>query len=336
MQKKTDEEIEKAVIEAAYEINRKQAVKAEPCHNLKDMLAGKTVSALRELAKLYEVRGYSGMAKQPLIEAVISKMSDDEKIASYLMLLDEHEWNLFKQAVAVKALTLDTFFYDSYIMMSKLSIVEFYYHNDEFFCVVPDEIKEIYKRLETKEFAAEKEHGWLLNKYAMAAAHLYGVISQDDFVELFNSQNDRKTNENEVFSVLIKFIYLEYGYAFWDEYIVNDDFEKNDYKDVESYVKSANRRKKYVPDKETLLKYADWDYFEETSHTKKVREFINSNLSDDVDLTDIIMEEINYASLADIKFQVIFDIFDEHKIEFNNQQQADSFMPGQAAFPIQP
>ena len=84
MQKHTDEEIEKAVIEAAYEINRKQAVKAEPRHNLKDMLAGKTVSALRELAKLYEVRGYSGMAKQPLIEAVISKMSDDEKIASYL------------------------------------------------------------------------------------------------------------------------------------------------------------------------------------------------------------------------------------------------------------
>jgi len=52
---------------------------------------------------------------------------------------------------------------------------------------------------------------------------------------LFNSQNDRKTDIDEVFSVLIKYISMDYGYVFWDEYIVNDDLEQNDYKGVENY-----------------------------------------------------------------------------------------------------
>ena len=327
MQKNTKEELEHAVIKAVYDINMERAVKTKPCYNLKDMLIGKTMIDLRKLAKLYKVHGYSNMTKQPLVQSIISQMVDEETIASFLMLLEEHEWNLFKQAVSVKLLTPDMFFCDSYAMLLKLNIIEFYYYNNTFYCVIPDEIKKIYKKLENKGFAIEKEYNWLLNKYAMATAHLYGIISQDDFVGLFNSQNDRKTNIDEVFSVLIKYIYIDYGYVFWDEYIVNDDFEDNDYKDVENYIKLANRRQRYVPDKDNLLKYADWDYFEETYYTKKVHEYINIYLSDDPDLTDEIMEEINYACLADIKFQAIFDILDEHKIEFKSQQQAERFMP---------
>ena len=75
------------------------------------------------------------------------------------------------------------------------------------------------------------------------------------------------------------------------------------------------------------MKYADWDYFEETRHTKKVRDFINIYLSDDSDVTDEIMEKINYAALADIKFQAVFDIFEKFLIEFKDQQQLNRFMP---------
>ena len=312
---------------ATDEINMEQAVKAEPCYNLKDMLASKNVTALRELAKLYKVHGYSGMTKQPLIQAIISQMTNDEIMAEYLMLLEEQEWELFKQTVSIKFLIPDKLVCDAYMMLVKLNIMGLYYHDGAFYCVIPDELKKTYKKLENKGFAPEKEHDSLLHKYAMAATHLYGVISQDDFVDLFNSQNDRKTDIDEVFSVLIKYISMDYGYVFWDEYIVNNDFEQNDYRDVENYAKLANRRQRFVPNKENLLKYAERSYFEETNYTKKVRDFINSHLSNDPDLTNEIMVKFNYASLTDIKFQAFFDIFDDYKIEFKEQQQADRFMP---------
>jgi hypothetical protein len=327
MKKHTYEEIEQAILEAVGDINMEQAVKSEPCYALADILGGKTVPVLRELAKLYKVQGYSNMNKQLLIKALIPKMTDDKIMPEYLMLLEEHEWKLFKQTAGVKSLIPDNFFVENYMMLLKSGMMELYYYDYNFYCVVPNEIKEIYKRLDTSGFTAEKEHSDLLHSYAMASAHLYGVISQDDFVDLFNSQNERKTNIDEVFAVLIKYIYLEYGYVFWDEYIVNDDFEQNDYKDVENCVKAANCHPRYTPSKEQLLKYADWDYFEETTYTKKVSEYINGYLSDDPDVTDEIIEKMVYASFADIKFQVLFDVLEEYKIEFNNQQQAERFTP---------
>lgn len=39
----------------------------------------------------------------------------------------------------------------------------------------------------------------LLDSYAMAATNLYGIITREDFVELFNTQNDDKTSPEEIF-----------------------------------------------------------------------------------------------------------------------------------------
>jgi hypothetical protein len=43
----------------------------------------------------------------------------------------------------------------------------------------------------------------LLDTYARAAVNLYGIISINDFVEIFNSQNTEKTNTDEVFTLLL-------------------------------------------------------------------------------------------------------------------------------------
>ncbi|MEQ8200278.1 MAG: hypothetical protein ABRQ24_02525 [Syntrophomonadaceae bacterium] len=52
-------------------------------------------------------------------------------------------------------------------------------------------------------FSEEKGFQNLLNNYAIDAVSLYGVISQDDFVALFNSQNKRQTDIDEVFPILL-------------------------------------------------------------------------------------------------------------------------------------
>lgn len=327
MQKHTEDEIEQAILEAVNDINMEHAIETEPHHSLVEMLSNKTVTALRDLAKLHKVRGYTGMNKQALTQALISRLTDSVVLKTCLILLDELEWDLFKQTIEVKCLTPDKLFIDSYRMMLKLGIMGLYYHGKIFCCVISDEIKDTYAKLKHVGFAEEKEHGILLHKYAMAATHLYGVISQVDFVGLFNSQNDRKTNIDEVFAALMKYVSMDCGYVFWEEYIVNDDLEQNDYKDVGRYVKSASRHPRYVPPKEQLLRYADWNYFDETPYTRKLREYMNTHLPVNADITEEIIEEISYISSTDIKFQAIFSIFDRHGIEFKNQRQVEQFMP---------
>lgn len=60
----------------------------------------------------------------------------------------------------------------------------------------------------------------MLHNYAMAAIHLYGAITQDEFVDIFNQQNSRKTSVEELFPVLIRHIAVGAPYCLWEDYIV--------------------------------------------------------------------------------------------------------------------
>jgi hypothetical protein len=130
--------------------------------------------------------------------------------------------------------------------------------------VVPQEIRDTYKKLVETDFLEDKCFHNLLNNYAVAAISLYGVIEQDDFVTLFNSQNERQTNIDAMFPILLNNIYTDSGYCFWDKYIVDEDFEENDFEEVLQLVAERKNKPRYSPSKEDFLKYSDWDYYETT------------------------------------------------------------------------
>ena len=95
-------------------------------------------------------------------------------------------------------------------------------------CNVPPEIRTVYNSLVTDGLIQRKKHYDQLHLYAEAAANLYGVISQDDFVALFNSQNEDITSKEELFDALIRHIVVDAGYCFWDKYIVDIGFACSD------------------------------------------------------------------------------------------------------------
>ena len=118
-------------------------------------------------------------------------------------------------------------------------------------------MRTVYRELIAEGFRAQKERADLIHAYAMAAVNLYGVISQEDLIRLFNTQNGKKITEEELFSVLIRHISLDCGYALWEEYLVNDAFEDNNYQDVPDLLKRIGDKPRYVPEKAEFLKYAD-------------------------------------------------------------------------------
>ena len=77
--------------------------------------------------------------------------------------------------------------------------------------------------------AKEQKRADLLNKYALAATNLYGIIPQVEFVAIFNSQNEEKTSVDEAFSTLLRYVHSYVGYCFFEEYIVHDSFENDDF-----------------------------------------------------------------------------------------------------------
>ena len=228
----------------------------EPVYTLGEILEFKTVPILKKLAGFNGIRGTSGMNKPELLRAIAEAMPDEKRMADNLTMLSAEEWALFQKAAALRELE-ESMSDQIPLLLISMGYLAAFHKDGKMVYVVPEEIKASLHNLMQSGYGDEWIYVNLLNQYALAATSLYGVITIDDFVELFNSQNERKTDVDDVCSLLMRFIASNEGYCFWEEYIVNDGFEKNDFKDVGRIAKTAASKPRYIPDKEKFLRYAE-------------------------------------------------------------------------------
>ena len=85
-------------------------------------------------------------------------------------------------------------------------------------------------------FSKVKEFADLIHQYAQAAVNLYGVISQEELVEIFNSQNKQQTDIDINFDVFMKHIYMDSDYCLWEEYVVHEDLEEDDFENTKQLI----------------------------------------------------------------------------------------------------
>lgn len=296
------------------------AVKRAPETAMADTLRAKTLEELKKMAKAYSVRGYSSLNKAGLVGVVGEALRDAGRMENLLYILDEHEWRFFRRVAEEPCLQDNGASFEDTDLLQGSGYVQLYFHEDKFFYVVPEEIRTVYAALMADGFLRRKERSDLIHRYAMAAINLYGVIGWYDFIDIFNSQNAVKTNEGELFLLLIRQIYAEKGYCFWDEYIVSDTFEEDDFKGVNLLLHEVGDKPRYVPPKKELLKYADPDYYEQTVATRALARYLRETLLQDGDTALALCEAVHDACAAETPISGLFAIFEEFKITFSIAQ----------------
>jgi len=320
-----DNDLEKAFLNAVKEINIENAVQTEPFYSLTEILSLKNVTELRQLGKVLQVKYYGKLPKAELIPAIAETLKQSDTLRNCLYTLDEMEWEFFQKAAAKKHLQTDKVYIDSYRIPQKMGLLQCFYHKGKLWFVVPKEIRAAFRIISETDFLEDKRFRDLLNRYAIAAVSLYGVISQDDFVELFNSHNERQTNIDEMFPLLLNNVYNDVGYCFWDEYIVDDSFEEDEFAGVKRLLSERSGKPRYNPAREDLLKYSDWDYYEVTPQLIALKQHL-SKLIDDPDVVEEILDEIHDLSAAEARTQNFFDLLDSAGVVFDNMEQAGAMM----------
>lgn len=287
---------------------------------LADVLSKKTVSELRDLAKGNYVRGVSKMKKAELIDSISLALQDQDRLAELLYVTDPSAWALFHQA-AVDGIAAgdpdDPSQYEFFVDLCYLYPVE---SDGAPLFAVPTEVRETFKSLMADGFGARKARFDLLHAYALAATNLYGVIRQDDFISLFNQQNREKTDDTEVFQILIRYIAVDAPYCFWEEFLVCASFEENDFQDVPDLIRQIGQKPRYIPPKAEFLRYADYDYYEQTPHTEALTLFLKKGLHLQQQKAQEIVDEIHFACVVDTLPRGLFEILAKHDIPFSTQQ----------------
>jgi hypothetical protein len=321
----TDAELKKLIFDIVKKANVENAAHTKPVYSLAEILAFRNVAELRELAKILEVKSYSKLRKSELISALAEKMQMPDILRDFFYTISKIEWDFFQEVAAQKYLITEKAYIDAYLVLQRMGLLQSFLYEDKMYFVVPEEIKATYLQLLKTNFLEEKRFRYLVNDYAIACVSLYGVISQDDFVELFNSQNERQTTIDEVFSILLNYVFAEEGYCFWEEYIVDDEFEEEDFVAVKWLVEERKGKPRYTPPREELLRYSDWDYYEVTPQVIALKNFLANFITNPHEIEDLLLE-IHDLSVAGMEMQEYFDLLESAGIEFENNMQAQKMI----------
>ena len=179
--------------------------------DLEGVLTRRTAAKLKVLSKGYYVKGTSQMNKAALVCAVTDALKEPDRLSELLLrrASESPDPIKVKDPGSEQYRLLDDF---CYLVCADTP--------DGLVVSVPTQIRAAFEQLKNDGFLKQKDRFDLLHNYAMAAIHLYGAITQDEFVDIFNQQNSRKTSVEELFPVLIRHIAVGAPYCLWEDYIV--------------------------------------------------------------------------------------------------------------------
>lgn len=163
----------------------------------------------------------------------------------------------------------------------------------------------------------------LLDSYARAAVNLYGIISRDAFVDIFNKQNVDQTSDDEIYVLLLPLVLKNGWYGFYKEYIVHysffDDFDQIDY-----LLEHQRDKPRYIPEKSEFLKYTIEDYVD-NDHLWNVRRFMWDGFGYRKDTSEGYEEVRNYIIYSD-GIKELGSILDRHNLIFSGEKQLQEFL----------
>ncbi len=163
----------------------------------------------------------------------------------------------------------------------------------------------------------------LLDSYARAAVNLYGIISREDFVDIFNKQNIDQTTGEEIYILLLPLVLKDGWYCFYKEYIVHylffDNFDHADY-----LLKHQADKPRYIPKKDEFLKYIIEDYAD-NDHWCNVRRFMFDVFGYSKNTSKGYEKVRSYITYGD-GISELGSILDSHNLIFDGEKQLQEFI----------
>ncbi len=284
------------------------------------MLSEKNVTTLKKMAKALKIKGYTKMKKEELEVNLGAVLCEDEKIAEVFCFLDKKKWNLFENIFKLECIEVDEKSKTAIAFMETLGIVYRFTYEKVDYVSIPKEVKRVYETVIKTEFNAKRQRISLIDDYANSAMALYGLIKINDFIELFNDQNSDIINFEETFTLLSIFSDNEAEYCIFKDYIVSRAFEENNFEDAERFASIIYSMPRYVPSRVEFLKYANYDYYEITSHITALKKYLVEKMNIEELVAQLIVEEIHHLSAVQAKPQEFVDVFNKYKIITKEEQ----------------
>ena len=163
----------------------------------------------------------------------------------------------------------------------------------------------------------------MLDSYVRAAVNLYGIISREDFVDIFNKQNIDQTTDDEIYILLLPLVLKDGWYCFYKEHIVHYWFF-NDFSQADYLLKYQADKPRYIPEKDEFLKYVIEDYAD-NDHWWNVRRFMFEIFGYSKNTSEGYEDVRNYIIYGN-GIKELGSILDRYNLIFSEEKQLQEFI----------
>lgn len=294
---------------------------ADDLRALDSALATKCVEDLKKLARNYYVQGSAKMRKQELIGEVGRALVEPGRMEELIYVMNDGMWRDFQKMCVTGTCPPTELELNSINGLLDLAYIFPTYENKRLtMLVMPHEIQAVYHRLCDGGIHERKERYDLLNHYARATTNLYGALPLDEFVEIFNIQNAQKTDLEETVSVLLKYSVVQKLYCIWHGLLMVSDFAEDDFEGVTDLLDRSEGKTRYIPDKEELLRYANWNYYERTPEVVALEDFIVKEAHLPILMAKQVVTDLYFVIASESSVSEVFNALDDHHIKLHESQ----------------
>ena len=161
----------------------------------------------------------------------------------------------------------------------------------------------------------------MLDDYARAAVNLYGIISRDELVDIFNSQQVEQTTAAEVYILLLPNVLKDTWYAFYKDYIVHYSI-MGDEEWIGHLERAQQGKPRYIPDEPELLRYRNGHY-EDSDHWYNWRQVFFRHFGFKAYK---VANEIQEHLIGNLEIRAAMEILERHGLYIYKEEDMQEFV----------
>ena len=259
--------------------NLENAANTPIVKDLKELLATLTVSDLKNIGGLLYVNRLSNKPKKELVKIIYNALIDKDKLTDVIERFIDKEFELLKKIMSNKGTIQDNnISMEVYHFLYMVGMVFLFRRENKFYISMTDDVYNVIKEIDLNKIQKIVDENTKVYNLVRSMVELYGVFSYsylDYYYSLYYGNGEELDAPNNALLFCERVDNIDIIHTEHNMYFVHKILNHRDLEPLLDDIVSRQESIKRKPIKlEELLKYADYDYYEETESKNKFKKYL--------------------------------------------------------------
>ena len=308
--------------------NLENAANTPIIKDLKRLLETLTVKDLKNIGNLLYVNKLSNKPKKVIVEIIYNSLTNKETLVNLIERFIDEEFNLLKDLMKNKGIIQDNnISVEVYHLLYITGLVFIFKRENKFYISMTDDVYKTIKTIDLKSISKIIDENTKVYNLVKSMVELYGIVPYsclDYYYSLYYGNGNELDIPNNALLFCDRFDNIDTIHVEHDIYFVHKILCHRDLEQILDDIVERQKMIKRKPIKlEELLKYSNYNYYENTEAKNKFKKYLkNKNITSDI--IEVIIKIISdMYRLGNAYIGVSMEMLQDYGIEITEKNSQE-------------